>query len=217
MDSLKRKKNIKKPLFAAANILVIVGLAAFGAYYFKQYQHLKDNPPSADAIAQKEVDTTVTEVGKLYNLPKDEKPTIATVKDKEATKKQYGAFFTNAENGDVSLIYSNAKLAILYRPSTKKIVNVSTVTIQNNSAKVKIIGNTTTRQAVAATLKAQQITATDGGEAKTPPTTITVVDISGQNAEQAKKIAEAVKGTVGSLPAGEDKPADTDILIVAGP
>lgn len=217
MDSVKRKKNIKKPLFAAANILVIVGLAAFGAYYFRQYQHLKDNPPSADAIAQKEVDTTVTEVGKLYNLPKDEKPTIATVKDKEATKKQYGAFFNNADNGDVSLIYSNAKLAILYRPSTKKIVNVSTVTIQNNNAKVKIIGNTTTRQAVAATLKAQQITATDGGEAKTPPTTITVVDVSGQNAEQAKKIAEAVKGTVGTLPAGEDKPADTDILIVAGP
>ncbi len=217
METTKKKKNLKKPLFAAANVLVIVGLAVFGAYYFRQYQHLKANPPSADSVAQQEADKTVSEVGKLYNLPKDEKPTIATVKDKEATKKQYGAFFNNAENGDVSLIYSNAKLAILYRPSTNKIVNVSTVTIQNNNAKIKVIGNTTARQAVATALKAQQLTANDGGEAKTPPTTITVVDVSGQNADQAKKIADAVKGTVGSLPAGEDKPTDADILIIAGP
>lgn len=217
METVKKKRSMKKPLLVAANILVIVGLAAFGAYYFRQYQYLKDNPPSADSVAQAEADKTITEVAKLYNLPKDEKPTIATVKDKEATKKQYGAFFNNAENGDISLIYSNAKLAILYRPSTKKIVNVSTVTIQNGTQKVKVIGNTTARQAVAEALKAQQITSTDGGEAKTPPTSITVVDITGQNADQAKKIADAVKGTVGSLPAGEDKPTDADILIIAGP
>lgn len=217
MDSSKKKKNIKKPLFAVANVLVIVGLAAFGAYYFRQYQHLKANPPSADAVAQREADNTIADVGKLYNLPKDETPTIATVKDKEATKKQYGAFFNNAENGDISLIYSNAKLAILYRPSTKKIVNVSTVTIQNNTAKVKVVGTAAARQTVADALKAQQITATDGGDAKTPPTSITVVDLSGKNADQAKKIADTVKGTVGSLPAGEDKPTDVDILIIAGP
>lgn len=217
MDASRKKRNIKKPLFAVANVLVIVGLAVFGGYYFRQYQQLKDNPPSADAVAQAEADKTVAEVGKLYSLPKDEKPTIATVKDKEATKKQYGAFFNNTENGDISLIYSNAKLAILYRPSTKKIVNVSTVTIQNNNAKVKVIGSATARQAVATVLKAEQLSATDGGEAKTPPTTITVVDVSGKNADQAKKIADAVKGTVGSLPTGEDKPTDADILIIAGP
>lgn len=217
MESSRKKKNLKKPLFAVANVLVIVGLAAFGGYYYRQYQHLKSNPPSADAVAQQEVDKTVTAVAKLYNLPKDEKPTIATVKDKDATKKQYGAFFNNAENGDVSLIYSNAKLAILYRPSTNKIVNVSTVTIQNNTAKVKVIGTSSARKTVADTLKAQQLATTDGGDAKTPPTTITVVDLSGKNADEAKKIADTIKGTVGTLPAGEDKPTDADILIVAGP
>lgn len=217
MSSEKTGRKTKKRILLAANILVLVGLAGFGGYYFRQYQKLKDNPPSSDQLAQQEVDRTVEEVGKLYTLPKDEKPTIATVKDKEATKKQYGAFFDKAENGDVSLIYSNAKLAVLYRPSSKKIVNVSTVTIQNSTAKVTVVGNTTARQAVEASLKDQQIITTDGGEAKTPPTSITVVDLSGKNADQAKKIADTVKGTVGSLPDGEVKPADADILIIAGP
>lgn len=217
MSSEKSGRKVKKGIFLSVNALVIIGLALFGGYYFRQYRNLKNNPPSADQVAQQESDKIIAAVGKLYSLPKDEKPTIATVKDKDATVKQYGAFFNNAENGDVSLIFTNAKLAILYRPSTNKIVNVSTVTIQNNTGKVKVIGTAAARQTVASALKEQQITAADGGDAKVAPTSITVVDLTGQNADQAKKIADAVKGTVGSLPAGESKPTDADILIVAGP
>lgn len=94
----------------------------------KQLAAYKTDPNQA---VQAEDDKTVAEVGKLYALPKDEKPIVAKVTDKEASKKQYGSFFDNAENNDVSLIYTKAKLAVLYRPSSKKIINVSTVTIQD--------------------------------------------------------------------------------------
>lgn len=205
---------MKKRILLIANIVVVVALAVGLGFYFKKYHDLKNHPISSDQAAQAEADRTIAEVGKLYNLPKDEKPSVATVKDKEKLKDQ--AFFANAENGDITLIYSTAKLAILYRPSTKKIINVSSVSI-SNTARVKVIGSAAARASAEAALTAAQITSTDGGDAKSAPTSITVVDLTGNNADQAKKVADAVKGQVGSLPAGEDKPTDADILVIAGP
>jgi hypothetical protein len=141
-------RSVTKLILAIVITLVIIALLAGGAFYFmkyrrlskrydelsqennklsQQYQELKTNP---DAVAQAEVQRYIDEVGKLYALPKDEKPSVATVKDKDKLKDQ--PFFAKAENGDVTLIYANAKLAILYRPSTKQLINVSSVTIQNN-------------------------------------------------------------------------------------
>ncbi len=79
------------------------------------------------AQAQAEVDALVSEVGTLLALPSDEKPTVATITDVEKLKEQ--PFFKNAANGDKVLIYTNAKKAILYRPSEKKVVEVGAVNI----------------------------------------------------------------------------------------
>jgi hypothetical protein len=142
------QRSITKTIAVVLVVLIVAALVAGGVFYFvkyrrlskrydelnkanatltQQYQELKTNP---DAVAQAEVQRYIDEVGKLYALPKDEKPSVATVKDKDKLKDQ--PFFAKAENGDVTLIYANAKLAILYRPSTKQLINVSSVTIQNN-------------------------------------------------------------------------------------
>lgn len=78
--------------------------------------------------AQAEVDALISEVGTLLALPSDEKPTVATITDAEKLKEQ--AFFKNAMNGDKVLIYTNAKKAILYRPSEKKVLEVGAVNIR---------------------------------------------------------------------------------------
>lgn len=209
-----REGIVKKKILILANVLLIAGLAGFGGYYFMKYRDVKNNPASAEQAAKDQAAKTIEEVGRLYDLPEGEEPSIATVSDKEKLKDQ--PFFAKAENNDITLIYSNAKLAILYRPSTKQIINVSSVTIQDN-LRVKVIGSAAARETAKKALETVQITATEGGEAKSAPTAVTVVDVSGQNAEQAKTIARAVGGTVGTLPAGEDTPKDTDILVVAGP
>ncbi len=98
----------------------------------KQLAAYKANPSqAAQSEADKEVDKIIAAVGKVYALPKDEKPSVYTVKDKEASKKQLGTFFDKAENGDSSLIYTKAKIAILYRPSTNQVINVSSITIDD--------------------------------------------------------------------------------------
>lgn len=214
----RNKRRLSGKLIVAAMVLLILGLGAFGGYYFKKYQDLKKNPVSAERAAQEEVDRTIAKVANLYgSLPTDEKPSVATVSDKDKLKDQ--PFFDKAVNGDITLIYSNAKLAILYRPSTDKIINVSSVTIQSNQPRVRVIGDAAARAAIEKTLKekfASDAVVSGTGDAKVEHTGVTVVDLTGQQAEAVQKLATGLGGVVGPLPAGEEKPADTDILVIAG-
>ena len=66
-------------------------------------------------------------MGKLIELPKNEKPTVATVLDK--TKLVDQPVFANAENGDKVLIYQGGQYALLYRPSTNKIISIGALNI----------------------------------------------------------------------------------------
>lgn len=63
-------------------------------------------------------------------LPSDEQPTVATVSDPNKLKDQ--PFFAGAEKDDKLLIYTNSKKAIIYRPSTNKIINVGPIAISDS-------------------------------------------------------------------------------------
>lgn len=114
----------------AKNIILIVisaFLLASTVFYYTKYkdaQTLLKNPREA---VKTEVQDLVTKVGKLIVLPKDEQPTVATVQDIKKLKSQ--PFFAKAENGDKVLIYIKAKRAILYRPSTNKIIEVAPINV----------------------------------------------------------------------------------------
>lgn len=211
-----KRSVLKKTGLIAVYALPLIGLAAFGGYYFKKYNELQSNPISAEQATQQEEERTLREVGKLYELPTDEKPTIATVKDKEALKKQYPDFFDKAENGDKLLVYQNAKLAILYRPSFKQLIKVGPLQVQENPV-VKVVGTDAERAAIEKQLKDAKLTVQAGSAAKGQIIGVTVVDVSGKNTEFAAQVATAISGKVGSLPEGEDKPEGVDILVFVGP
>lgn len=194
---------------------LFAGSVAAALYYRKQYQQL--DRMTAEQFSVRDNARVIKSVGKLYSLPKGEDPSIATIKDKDAVKKQY-PFLEQAENGDALLLYQKAQLAILYRPSTKQLVKVGALNVQNSAtATIKVIGTATARAAVLKTLGDNKVTATDAGDAKTTHTGVTIVDVSGKNSTAANQLATLLKGQVGSLPAGEDAPASgTDLLIVAG-
>lgn len=117
-----------KPLLIAVVALALGAGAMF--YTAKTYPEVLGLAKGA-ALVQAEVDLLVGEVGKLLALPTDEKPTVATITDVEKIKEQ--AFFKNAANGDKVLIYTNAKKAILYRPTENRIIEVGAVNINQAS------------------------------------------------------------------------------------
>lgn len=195
-------------------VIAVPFLLSLGAagYYYARYQDL--NKMSADQFSQRENEETIRAVARLYSLPKDEQPSIAAIKDKDAVKQQY-PFLSQAENDDVLLLYKTAQLAILYRPSTGQLVKVGALNIQN-TAKVKVIGTAAERQTAVKTLNDAKLAASDGGDAKTTPVGVTVVDLTGKNAALTAQVATALKGQVSALPAGEDKPSDADVLVIVG-
>jgi hypothetical protein len=69
---------------------------------------------------------TIAAVEKLMELPNEE-PTVATVSDLATLQGQ--PFFARAEEGDRVLFYTQAKKAILYRPTANKIIEVAALTI----------------------------------------------------------------------------------------
>jgi hypothetical protein len=72
------------------------------------------------------------QIGASFQLPAGETPTLATVSD--ASKVRSQAFFKDTQNGDKVLLYSKAGEAILYRPSTKKIISVAPVNLNGTGS-----------------------------------------------------------------------------------
>lgn len=129
------KKNNLRRLWSSLSfvLVVLVVLGVGGSYYFYQkYSAIKVNP---NLEVKKEVDALISIVGELIELPKGEVPTVATILDKEKLKGQL--FFAAGENGDKLLAYNVAMKAILYRPSTNKIINVAPIAINQPSTSVQ--------------------------------------------------------------------------------
>lgn len=127
MFSTLRKKNHKKiikRLVIAATFLIIV--ICFFVYYLNSLSN--KNP---ELKAQIEVSELLSRVGKLIVLPENEMPTLATILDENKVKEEL--FFKNAKNGDKLLAYVKNKKAILYRPSTNKIVEVAPIIFDQTS------------------------------------------------------------------------------------
>lgn len=125
-------------------LILVASLAANGflLWQYQQHQETKDELAAAEqtielfksnpsAAEEASVQEYIDQVSTVYDLPEDETPSIATVEDKDQLAEQ--PFFERAENGDVALIYPEAELAVLYRPSSGQIVNVSTLTIDDES------------------------------------------------------------------------------------
>lgn len=115
--------NGEKIILGILGILVIV-LGVTSVLFYRKYSDVKANPQK---YAQETVDSLVAEVKQLMVLPEGESPTVATVVDPQKLKDQ--AFFANAITGDKVLIYARARKAVLYSPSTHRIVEVAPLNI----------------------------------------------------------------------------------------
>lgn len=219
--------NILQKLIPLFIILALVGLGA-GGYFYWQYQQIKSqeilsqDPQKAADLEKKKL---IAEIGKLIELPLGEEPTVATVTDIEKLKDQ--PFFQKSKNGDKVLIYTNSKKAILFDPISHKVIDVAPINIGSDSAKkteIKIaLKNGTTKSGLTSKIEAEikkdlpqaNIVSKDNAQSSDYEKTLVVV-INDSVKEQANEFAKLFKATVSSLPAGENKPDNVDLLIILG-
>jgi hypothetical protein len=113
-----------RTLIIVVTIVFIIVIAAAG-FFAMQFFALKSDSNIADD------ETTQRIIGKvdgLYVLPEGQ-PTVARVEDKDKLGSQ--AFFAQVQNGDYLVVYSEAKLALLYREAVNKLVNVGPIALDN--------------------------------------------------------------------------------------
>jgi hypothetical protein len=134
MEEVQTEKKSKSVSFKLVFFILAVLVAAggyVGSYYFyNKYNQAKITLDNPEVASQKEVQEITTKLGKIYALPEGEEPTVATVLDKEKLKDQ--AFFAKSENGDKVVIFTKSQIAILFRVTEGKIINVAPVSLQEN-------------------------------------------------------------------------------------
>ncbi len=110
--------------------MIVLFLACVaGAFYAGRYTVYQANPGLA---AQEKATAILSKVGKLIQLPQGETPSMAAITDATAVRKAQ-PFLAKAENDDVLIVYQSAQTAILYRPSTNKLIAVGPVTAATNA------------------------------------------------------------------------------------
>lgn len=213
-----------RPLLLGVFLFVIVAVIAGGIYFYLQYRHAQELLNNPSLLSELQVQDITAKVGKLMDLPSDEFPTVATVSDISKLKNQ--PFFKNAKNGDQVLIFTKAKIAILYDPARNKIVTVAPLTIgQPSPVQLRVVVyNGTESQSFETTSISQlshefsniSIVTTAPANKLTYKKTL-VVDLTGVQSQAAAQLASFLQGSVAStLPFSEKTPQNADVVIILG-
>ena len=133
----RNSSGVARTLFELVLVLALLGVGYY-AYTLRQdktdlktqVSTLQANPQLA---IQKQTDDLISTVGSLMTLPSNETPTVANVSDAVKARQQSN-FFANAQNGDKVLMYVKAGQAILFRPTTSKIILVAPLTFNSDTA-----------------------------------------------------------------------------------
>ena len=172
----KQKKGVKT--FFLWVFIVCTVLGGVGTYYFyTKYDALQQN---GNIVSQRDLEDTLTKVSALMVLPIDEVPTLATILDN--TKLTGQSFFQNAENGDKLLAFTKSMQAILYRPSTNKIIKVAPIYIDTD----------TTAQSGATTQEESVVPAVVEEESPVSTTTLRIAYYNGSGVPNVSSQTEKV-------------------------
>jgi hypothetical protein len=113
-----RKINI---LLSIVGVVVVAGIVVGIVLFLHSRQGKQADVAQGQGIIQK--------VSKIYVLPNEE-PVVAQIKDKNKLAKGQ-TFDGKAQTGDYVLLYSGAKIALLYRDSIHKLVSVTPISAQS--------------------------------------------------------------------------------------
>lgn len=112
---IEKKSSLRNKRYYILGLFFILGILYFGNEVYQRW-----NVNQSD---QNEV--LLMRLRVLTELPGEEVPTIATVTNANMVRNQL--FFKEAMNGDKVVIYRIAKKAILYRPSTDKVISIAPI------------------------------------------------------------------------------------------
>ena len=224
----------RKTIFFAVIVIAVIGIVISG-FFFIQYQKAQNIINKSGLAGQLEAQDLVKKVAKFISLPEGELPTIATVSDYKKLKDQ--PFFEKSQNGDKVLIYTKAKKAYLYRPSTDKLIDVTIVNVDSSAAQQSPVASASPKSAetkivlrngtpsVGLTNKLEpeikkalpnSVIVKKENAARNDYEKTLVIVLNDELRDKATSLAQNLNTTITTLPPDESKPADADILVIIG-
>jgi hypothetical protein len=228
-SDIPSKKSLPQNIqYIIGAVIVVVALIP-SVYFYTRYQQAQARLTNPNLFATEETNSLIAKIGKLMVLPTGETPTLATVNDKDKLKDQ--PFFAKAENGDKVLIYTDAKKAILFRPSLNKIIDVAPININATGSAsptaaaspvsfvlrngTDIVGLTKTYETQLTQIVSNaEVVDRDNAKNKDYSKSL-LIDVSGKQGIDVSRLAQQLGLTVSTLPAGESTPS-SDFLIILG-
>jgi uncharacterized protein YpmB len=213
---IRRKKFYQRTLIKPTVLVLVVILALVAGVY---WQRKRQESPARQQMKQ-----IVAEVGKLIILPTGEEPTLVTVEDKT---KVSDTFLKQSENGDKILLYPIARKVFLYRPSSKKLVDVGPLNIDPSVAEIDgtriavMVGNNNEKHAkkLSETLVSQyskaEVQPVTEASRQDFPYTIVIDFTDGKKYNLVNNMISELGAKRGVLPTSETKP-NADILVITG-
>lgn len=90
-----------------------------------------------DTLSEQEIETIIENVERHILIESDEEPLVAVIADVDQLVAEQ-AFYRNAQNGDVLLIFGEAQKAIIYNRENDVLVNVGPVLIDDTVPEVPV-------------------------------------------------------------------------------
>lgn len=125
MPPQRRNTSRLKKIFAALFLLALFFFTTTVYFFLKARS---SDTGSEEERAEVRSEDMIERVAAHMILPTDEKPTVATVSDPEQLKTH--VFFEKTKRGDIVLIYTGARKAILYDPVADRIVEAAPLAIE---------------------------------------------------------------------------------------
>ncbi len=113
-------------------VVVLVIVVVAGYFGYQQYMAMQNTPEAQQAKAEEQKNNIISKIKALTVLPEEE-PVLFTVNDATLLKGQQ-AFFKDAENGDVLLVFQTSGKALIYREANNVIVNAGPISFQQPTA-----------------------------------------------------------------------------------
>lgn len=128
---IRRSNNKSRKALIGAGIVFVVILIGFLTFQYINTRNELKKARDPQAAAKNEATELAKKIGKVADLPTNERPTVATVSDKQKLQEQ--PFFERVKNGDKVLVYTKSGRAVLYRPSTNLIIEYAPINLSNNN------------------------------------------------------------------------------------
>lgn len=121
----KKRRINKEMILPSVLTLLLLGVSFAAAYFYIQYQDARKKADNPSEVLNEQAGDLLDELKELIVIDEEEEPTIASVVDIEALKKENPQFYKNGKDGNIIFIFTTR--VILYDRDEKRIVNVAPI------------------------------------------------------------------------------------------